>query len=117
MDARTAIDRYLASPGLSDATRRSYRFDLEPFADWLAERRVALDGVDVRVLTEYAAELGRGRPRRLAPATIARKLSAVRSLLRFALGPSRVPEGSLAPRRGRRLPDAPKLGELEETFS
>ncbi len=110
------IERYLASPALADATRRSYRFDLEPFADWLDARRVALDAVDVRVLSDYAAELGRGRPRRLAPATIARKLAAVRSLLRFALGPERVPDASLSPRRVRRLPDPPKQAELEQTI-
>ena len=40
--------------------------------------------------------LGRGRPRRLAPATIARKLAA-RALVRFALGPARVPDVRLAP--------------------
>src|SRR5581483_11985352 len=50
---------------------------------------------------------------RLAPATIARKLTSVRSLLRFALGPDRVPDASLAPTRGRRLPDAPRQDEVE----
>ena len=117
MEARAAIDRFLASPALSDATRRAYRFDLEPFADWLEARRTALDDVDVRALTEYAAELGRARPRKLAPATTARKLAAVRSLLRFALGADRVPDASLSPRRPRRLPDAPKTAEIEETLA
>ena len=56
-------------------------------------RGLALEDVDVRVLTEYAAELGRRRPK-LAPASVARKLSAVRSLLAFALGPSRVPDAA-----------------------
>jgi site-specific recombinase XerD len=116
VETRAAIERYLASPALAEATRRSYRFDLEPFADWLAARRTPLDGVDIRVLSDYAAELGRGRPRRLAPATIARKLAAVRSLLRFSLGADRVPDASLAPRRPRRLPDPPKQAELEETL-
>ena len=35
---------------------------------------------------------GRARPRKLAPATIARKLAAVRAFLRHALGPARVPD-------------------------
>src|SRR5581483_7668733 len=70
-----------------------------------------------RLLSEYAAELGRGRPRRLAPATIARRLAAVRSLLAFALGPARVPDVALAPRRPRRLPHAPKADELERTLA
>ena len=65
------IERFLASPSLSDATRRSYRSDLEQFAQWLGGRR--LEDVDLRVLSDYAAELGRRRPK-LAPASIGRKL-------------------------------------------
>jgi site-specific recombinase XerD len=112
VETRKAVDRFLASPSLADATRRSYRFDLEPFADWLEARKLDLDGVDVRVLSDYVTELGRGRPR-LAPATIARKVSAVRSLLRFALGPARVPDVPLTPRRPRRLPAAPRADEVD----
>ena len=115
MDTRKAIDRFLASPSLAGATRRSYRFDLEPFADWLEARKLGLDDVDVRVLADYVTHLGRGRPRR-APATIARKVSSVRSLLRFALGPARVPDAPLAPRRSRRLPVAPRAEEVESAL-
>jgi site-specific recombinase XerD len=86
--------------------------DVRQFAEWLERRGTTLDEVDVRALAEYAAELGRGRPR-LAPATVARKLAAVRSFLRFTLGRSRVPDIPLAPRRPRRLPDAPKQEEVE----
>lgn len=110
---RSEIERFLASPSLSDATRRAYRFDLEPFAGWLEAGGLGLEDVDARVLSAYAAELGRGRPRRLAPATIARKLAAVRSFLRFSLGPARVPGVSLAPRRPRRLPAVAKPGEVD----
>jgi integrase/recombinase XerC len=114
---RAAIERFLASPGLGDATRRAYRFDLEPFAAWLDKQGATLDDVDARLFSDYAAELGRGRPRRLAPATIARRLAAARSLIRFALGPERVPDVQLSPRRARRLPHAPKLDELERTLA
>jgi site-specific recombinase XerD len=106
------IERFLAGPSLSDATRKAYRSDLEQFGAWLGGRGLALEDVDVRVLTEYAAELGRRRPK-LAPASVARKLSAVRSLLAFALGPSRVPDAALAPKRARRLPSAPKTSEVD----
>jgi site-specific recombinase XerD len=112
VETRKALDRFLASPSLADATRRSYRFDLEPFADWLQARRLDLEDVDVRVLSDYVSELGRGRPR-LAPATIARKVSAVRSFLRFVLGPARVPDAPLTPRRTRRLPAAPRAEEVD----
>jgi integrase/recombinase XerC len=117
VDTRAAIERFLASPGLGEATRRAYRFDLEPFAAWLEQRGATLDDVDAAVLSDYAAVLGRGRPRRLASATIARRLAAVRSLLRFALGPERVPDVALTPRRPRRLPQAPKLEEIERTLA
>jgi site-specific recombinase XerD len=106
------IDRFLISPGLADATRRAYRVDLRHFAGWLRAAGLTLDDVDTRALADYTAELGRHRPR-LAPATIARRLAAVRSFLRFSGGPRRVPEGGLAPRRPRRLPDAPKLADVE----
>jgi site-specific recombinase XerD len=112
MDLGSAIERFLASPALSDSTRRAYAADLREFSSWLRDRGTALEGVDVRVLSAYTSDLGRGR-RRLAPATIARRLAAVRSLLRFALGAARVPDAALAPRRPRRLPDAPKLADVE----
>jgi integrase/recombinase XerC len=106
------IERFLASPALSNGTRRAYRVDLEQFEAWLRGRKLGLHDVDIRVLTDYAAQLGRGRPR-LAPATIGRKLAAVRSLLRSALGPAAVPDAPLAPPRRRRLPMAPKAVEVD----
>ena len=117
MDAGPAIDRFLASPGLGDATRRAYRFDLEPLGAWLDARGAALEDVDARLFSDYAAELGRGRPRRLAPATIARRLAAARSLIRFALGPEHVPDVQLTPRRPRRLPQAPKTADVDRTLA
>jgi len=108
-----AIDRFLASPALSERTRRAYRFDVEEFCAWLARRGTRLEDVDVRALSEYAAELGRARPRKLAPTTIGRKLAAVRAFLRHALGAQRVPDASFAPRRPRRLPDAPRPQEVD----
>jgi len=107
-----AIDRFLEHGGLSDATRRAYASDLRPFAAWLETRDLELDDVDVRVLADWVTDLGRG-PRRLSPATIARRLAAVRSCLRFTYGPARVPDAALAPRRVRRLPDAPKAAHVD----
>src|ERR687885_60106 len=111
-----AVERFLRSPSLSAATRRAYRVDVEEFVGWLDARGVALRRVGVRELADYAAELGRARPRKLAPATIARKLAAVRTFLRFTLGPARVPDASFAPRRPRRLPDTPRPREVEATL-
>ena len=112
MGIGAAIERYLASPGLSAATRRGYAADLRDFARWYGDGQ--LEAVDVRVLADYTADLGRARRGgKLAPATIARRLSAVRGLLRFSLGPGSVPDVPLAPRRGVRLPDTPKPAEVE----
>jgi site-specific recombinase XerD len=112
VSARPAIDRFLASASLAEATRRAYASDLRDFDAWLNTEGLSMDRIDTRALAEYTAELGRGR-RGLAPATIARRLAAVRSFLRFTLGPAHVPEAALAPRRPRRLPNAPKVAEVE----
>jgi site-specific recombinase XerD len=112
MDVFAAIDRFLASPGLAESTRRSYAFDLRDFGGWLERRGLDLEGMDARALADYTTELGRDR-RRLAPATVNRRLASVRSFIRFTLGADRVPDASLSPRRGRRLPDAPKVAEVE----
>ena len=112
MQTAAAIERFLATPSLAESTRRSYGFDLHDFAGWLGSSGTRLEDVDVRVFAEYVTELGRAR-RGLAPATIARRISSVRSFLRFTLGPDRVPETPFSPRRSRRLPDAPKQAEVE----
>jgi site-specific recombinase XerD len=121
VDAHAAAARFLDSPALAEATRRAYRVDVEEFCRWLDSRGTALDDVDVRVLVEYAAKLGAARPgrrpSRLAPATIGRKLAAVRAFLRHALGPARVPDARLGPRRARRLPVAPTKDDLERELT
>jgi site-specific recombinase XerD len=108
----TVIDRFLEHGGLAEATRRAYGADLRSFAAWLARHDLELEDVDARVLSDWVAELGSGR-NRLSPASIARRLAAVRSCLRFTFGPAAVPDAALSPRRGRRLPDAPKTSEIE----
>ena len=117
MDIDAAVARFLASPSLAETTRRAYAVDVHEFTRWLRKRGTPLERVDVRTLADYTAELGRARPRKLAPTTIARKLAAVRSFLRSALGPARVPEASFAPRRPRRLPDAPRPAEIDATLA
>jgi site-specific recombinase XerD len=118
MSERKAVERFLDAADLSAATRKAYRVDVEEFVSWLHARRATLADVDAALLSAYAAELGASRPgrspRKLAAATVARKLAAVRGLLRSALGPAQVPEASFAPRRARRLPQAPKLAELDQ---
>jgi site-specific recombinase XerD len=113
MTTGAAIDRFLQHGGLSDATQRAYGSDLRAFAYWLEQRGATLEDVDVRVLSDWVAELGSGRDR-LAPTSIARRLAAVRSCLRYTFGPAFVPVAALSPSRSRRLPDVPKPAEVEE---
>ncbi len=117
MDTRAAIDRFLRSQALAETTRRAYRSDLDEFAAWLRRNGLTLAQVDNRAFARYAAELGADRPgrqpRKLAQTTVARKLAAVRSLLRATLGPSRVPDLAVSGRRRRRLPHAPRPAETD----
>ena len=106
------IDRFLDAAGISDSTRRAYAADLREFSAWYGDRPV--DDIDVRVVTDWVAQLGRARPNgKLSQRSIARKVAALRSFLRFTLGPERVPDVPFGRRGGRRLPDAPKLIEVE----
>ncbi|HSK15126.1 MAG TPA: tyrosine-type recombinase/integrase [Gaiellaceae bacterium] len=117
MDTRAAIERFLSSQSLSEATRRAYRRDLEELASWLRRRGLTLADLDAGALSAYAAEIAADRPgrrpRKLAQTTVARKLAAARSLARAALGPARVPELAVSGRRRRRLPHAPRPAETD----
>ena len=117
MSDRALVERFLAAPELSEATRRAYRVDVEEFAAWLRKRGGSVESIEAATLSAYTAELGAARsgrrPRKLAGATIARKLAAVRAFLRFTLGAGRVRDTQVGPRRGRRLPDSPNADEVE----
>ena len=117
MTFEAATERFLLAAGISDSTRRAYGSDLREFGRWFGADSPVED-LDIRVLADWVAELGRARVGgKLAPTTIGRKLAAVRSLLRYSLGPGYVPDASLAPRRPRRLPDAPKQADVEAIVS
>jgi site-specific recombinase XerD len=117
VDTTAAVESFLESPALAESTRRAYRIDLEEFATWLGREGLELSAFDARAFADYLAELGADRPgrtpRKLSETTIARKVAAVRSLVRATLGPSRVPDLALTGRRRRRLPHAPKPDETD----
>jgi site-specific recombinase XerD len=117
VDTGAAIDSFLRSQSLSDATRRAYRSDLEELASWLRRNGLDLGSFDARAFARYAAELGADRPgrqpRKLAQTTVARKLAAVRSLVRASRGPGHVPDLAVTGRRRRRLPHAPRPAETD----
>ena len=117
MDTRAAVESFLDSPALAESTRRAYRRDLEEFASWLGRRGLDLESFDARAFAEYLGDLGRERPgrmpRKLSETTLMRKVAAVRSFVRAALGPGRVPDLAVSGRRRRRLPHAPKPDETD----
>jgi integrase/recombinase XerC len=92
--------------GASPHTLRCYTADLTEFSRFLAASSIAgWEAADTRVVRAYLAWLHK---RKLAKATIARKLAAVRSCFRF-LGRRGAMEANPArqvrgPRLGRRLP-------------
>lgn len=110
-DPLAAFLRYLAAEKqASPHTVRSYRNDLEQFRDFLAETtdgrglRQALTDLDARLIRAYLARLhGRG----LDPTSVARKLAALRSWLRFLVRRGGLPRNPAAdirgPRAGRKL--------------
>lgn len=113
-----SIDAYLdyrrTLRGSSPHTLAAYAGDLVQLAEYLEAKGVeSLASVRVGHLRGYLAELAE---RQYARSTIARKLSAIRSLFRWARRHGDVsddPSRSLrAPRRGSRLPKWLQDGEL-----
>ncbi len=106
--------RDLQIRGASAATRRSYASDLAQLDDWAGERGVALECLDRVAVRAFAAELGR---RGYAPATLARKLSSLRSLCRFLTARGVLPSDPArylpGPRRRRRLPHSLRPAEVD----
>jgi integrase/recombinase XerC/integrase/recombinase XerD len=113
--ALQALDADLRRRALSEKTRRAYAIDTGQFARWAAGHDLGPSGVDERAVRRYAASLSeRGQ----APASVARKLAAVRSLFRV-----QVEVGSLkdnpaelvgSPKRPNRLPRVLKEEEVAD---
>ncbi len=76
---RAAIARFdedLRRRGAAEKTRNAYRADLRQFATWATWQHVEAPAVTDRLLRRYAAALSE---RASAPATVARKLAALRA--------------------------------------
>ena len=100
--------------GLSRTTRDSYRIDLALFTGFLKSRRIgALTDVQPVHVREFLQWL---RARR-TPATVARKLAAVKGLFRFLEGQRVIAKSPTAfietPRLWRRLPQTLNVQEVE----
>jgi site-specific recombinase XerD len=74
------FDRDLKARGIAERTRRAYGVDLGQFSGWAKQRGLEPGRVRHRDVRRYGAELS---SRGAAPASVARKLAAIRSLFDF----------------------------------
>jgi site-specific recombinase XerD len=111
--ALEAFDDDLRRRAVAAKTRTAYAIDARQFADWAGGRGLDPATVSVRDLRRYLASLAeRGQ----APSTIARKLAALRALLRVQLELGNRTENPAellgAPKRPKRLPRVLKPQEV-----
>jgi site-specific recombinase XerD len=112
--ALNSLDQDLRRRAAASKTQRAYAIDAGQFARWATARGLEPATVGVRELRRYLAELSeRGN----APTTVARKLAALRGLLRVQveLGERTENPAELlgSPKKPRRLPRVLKLAEVE----
>jgi len=112
-DALARFDDDLSRRGAASKTRHAYGADVRQFACWATWQRIEPPDVTHKLLRRYAAALtssyGGGAEHRAAPATVARKLAALRvffGTLREHGEISANPADLLAaPKRSQELPD------------
>src|SRR3984957_5743992 len=99
------LEMLAAERGAARLTLAAYGNDLVDLAGFLAARGIAIEAADAGALHDYLAAAA---TRRLAPRTLARRLSAIRQFYRFLLTDGMRtddPASDLdAPRLGRPLP-------------
>jgi site-specific recombinase XerD len=102
-EALVAYDRDLQGRSAAERTRRAYGVDLGQFVEWAGER--APGEVRHRDVRRYAAGLSSGGA---APATVARKLAAIRGLFDFLIRTGQVGQNPAdlvsSPKREEKLP-------------
>jgi integrase/recombinase XerD len=112
------LDMLAAERGASANTLDAYRRDLEDFSAELASKKDSIANADSDALRAHLAKLAQ---RKLAPASVARRLSAMRQLYRFLYSeghrgddPAAVLEG---PKRGRSLPKVLSVKQVDELLT
>jgi site-specific recombinase XerD len=111
--ALEAFERDLRRRAVAEKTRTAYAIDTSELARWAQARGLEPATIDVRELRRYAASLTeRGR----APATVARKLAALRSFFRAQVEIGLRAENPAdllgSPKRANRLPRVLKAAEV-----
>jgi site-specific recombinase XerD len=107
------LDADLRTRGSAEKTRRAYGIDTGQFVTWARGRELQPEDVDVKSLRRYAALLSQSGAQ---PRTVARKLAALRALLRVLREHGIIEQnpGDLisAPKRASKLPDVLKPDEV-----
>jgi site-specific recombinase XerD len=104
-EALTAYDRDLTARSAAERTRRAYAGDLGQFVEWAEARGLAPSDVRHRDVRRYGAALS---AQGAAPATVARKLAAIRGLFDFLVRTERLGQNPAdlvsSPKREQKLP-------------
>jgi len=110
---RLALERHY-----SEHTLRAYRKDLELFAKFIQERGLDLTNCTVRDVRAFLALL---RAQNLARSTVARRVSAVRSLYKFLFREGVISKNPMTvlrtPRREQRLPRFLTVSEVSKLLA
>ncbi|MSQ82240.1 MAG: tyrosine recombinase [Myxococcales bacterium] len=97
---------------LSEHSVRAYRIDLSHFADFMKQRHIAAENAQRDDLHDYAESLYDA----LAPSSVARRLSALRTFYKFLMqlgwAPSSPLEGLKGPRQRKSLPKMLSVDEI-----
>jgi integrase/recombinase XerC/integrase/recombinase XerD len=111
--ALQAFDAELRRRAVQPNTQRAYRADAIEFAAWATGRGLEPSAVDVRTVRRFAAGLSE---RERAPATVARKLAALRGLfqtqIELGVRESNPAELVSSPKRPQRLPHVLKADDV-----
>jgi len=112
-EALGAYDRDLRGRGMAERTRQAYGVDLGQFVEWAGER--APGDIRHRDVRRYAAGLS---SEGMAPATVARKLAAIRGLFGFLVRTERVGQNPAdlvsSPKREEKLPRVLSAGQVSD---
>src|SRR4051794_457183 len=112
-DPPRLFDADLRRRRAAQRTRRAYGADLGEFARWCTAHDVAAEAVTPRLLRRYAAVLSEGGN---GPATVARKLAALRAFYRVVREHGRVAQSPAdlmpSPKRDKSLPKVLRPDEL-----
>jgi site-specific recombinase XerD len=111
--AMADYDRDLRARGAAERTRRAYGVDLGGFVEWAGPQGLGPGDTHHRDVRRYAAGLSAAGA---APATVARKLAAIRGLFGFLVRTERAGQNPAelvsSPKRSEKLPKVLSTGQM-----